>query len=372
MWNERLVNVLINIRFVQSKCDYSMFIKNNDGVFIVLLVYVDDIILTGNNEKEINNVKTLLKSEFLIKDLGLLKFFLGIEVIRTHEGIVLSQRKYCMDLLNEFGLSGCKPVSCPIEPNYSVSNLCKKEASNFVDIGKYQKLVGKLIYLSHTRPDIAYTVHYLSQYMHKPTAAHSQIAFKLLRYLKNAPGAGLMFKQSEKFELSAYADSDWAKCVDSRKSVTGFGIFLGNSLISWKSKKQSVVSRSSAEAEYRSMCAALCEIMWLINVLQELQVKVDLPVVLKCDSTAALSIAANPVFHDKTKHFEIDLFFLREKIASGLVKTVGVSSGDQLADMFTKGLLPADHNKMCKSLGLSNPFSIKTEGGVKDIDDFQF
>ncbi|MFS7910246.1 putative RNA-directed DNA polymerase [Helianthus anomalus] len=311
MWNERLVNVLINIGFVQSKCDYSMFIKNNDGVFIVLLVYVDDIILTGNNEKEINKVKTLLKSEFLIKDLGLLKFFLGIEVIRTHEGVVLSQRKYCIDLLNEFGLSGCKPVSCPIEPNYSISNLCKKEASNFVDIGKYQKLVGKLIYLSHTRPDIAYTVHYHSQYMHKPTAAHSQIAFKLLRYLKNAPGTGLMFKQSEKFELSAYADSDWAKCVDTRKSVTGFGIFLGNSLISWKSKKQSVVSRSSAEAEYRSMCAALCEIMWLINVLQELQVKVDLPVVLKCDSTAALSIAANPVFHDKTKHFEIDLFFLR-------------------------------------------------------------
>ncbi|XP_035845685.1 uncharacterized mitochondrial protein AtMg00810-like [Helianthus annuus] len=343
MWNERLVNVLLNIGFVQSKCEYSMFIKNNDGVFIVLLVYVDDIIVTGNNEKEINNVKTFLKSEFLIKDLGQLKFFLGIEVIRTDEGIALSQRKYCMDLLNEFGMSGCKPVSCPIEPNYSVSNLCKKEASNFVDICKYQKLVGKLIYLSHTRPDIAYTVHYLSQHMHKPTAAHSQIAFKLLRYLKNAPGA----------------DSDWAKCVDSRKSVTGFGIFLGNSLISWKSKKQSVVSRSSAEAEYRSMCAALCEIMWLINVLQELQVKIDLPVMLKCDSSAALSIAADSVFHDKTKHFEIDLFFLREKIASGLIKTVGVSSGDQLADIFTKGLLPADHNKMCKSLGLSNPFDLR-------------
>ncbi|KAJ0493281.1 putative RNA-directed DNA polymerase [Helianthus annuus] len=277
-----------------------------------------------------------------------------------------------MDLLNEFGMSGCKPVSCPIEPNYVVTNLCKKEENNFVNVNEYQRLVGKLIYLSHTRPDIAYAVHFLSQYMHKPTMAHSQIVFKLLRYLKGAPGAGLMFKKGDRFELSAYADFDWAKCIDSRRSVTGFCIFLGNSLISWKSKKQSVVSRSSAEAEYRSMCAALCEIMWLVNILQELQVKVTLPIELRCDNTAALSIAANPVFHDKTKHFEIDLFFLREKIASRIVKTVGVSSLNQYADLFTKGLHPVDHLKMCKCLALSNPFSIKTEGGVKEINILSF
>ncbi|KAJ0567388.1 putative RNA-directed DNA polymerase [Helianthus annuus] len=363
MWNEKLVNALLKIGFYQSKCDYSMFIKSDNNVFIVMLVYVDDIILTGNNKQEINNVKRLLQSEFKIKDLGLLKFFLGIEVIKTTEGICLSQRKYCVDLLNEFGMSGCKPVSCPIEPNYVVTNLCKKEEANFVNVNEYQRLIGKLIYLSHTRPDIAYVVHFLSQYMHKPTSAHSQIAFKLLKALKGAPGAGLMFKKGDSFELSAYADSDWAKCIDSRRSVTGFCIFLGKSLISWKSKKQSLVSRSSAEAEYRSMCAALCEVMWLVNVLQELQVKIELPVELKCDNTAALSIAANTVFDDKTKHFEIDLFFLREKIGSGMVKTVGVSSLDQYADLFTKGLQPADHQKMCKSLGISNPFGIKTEGG---------
>ncbi|XP_022031366.1 uncharacterized mitochondrial protein AtMg00810-like [Helianthus annuus] len=338
---------------------HSMFVLSKGEVFIVLLVYIDDIILAGNNENKVNEVKNFLKTEFLIKDLGLLKFFLGIEVIKTDNGVCLSQRKYCMDLLNEYGMSGSKPLSCPIEQNHVLTNLTK-EKTNDVDITQHQKLVGKLIYLSHTRPDIAYSVHYLSQYMHKPTEAHTQIAFKVLRYLKAASGTGIMFTKTNSFHLTAFADSDWAKCIDSRRSVTGFCIFLGGSLVSWKSKKQSVVSRSSAEAEYRSMCSATCEVLWLINILRELKVDVTIPVVLKCDSTAALSIAANPVFHDKTKHFEVDLFFLREKIASGQIKTHGIKTEDQLADLFTKGLLPTAHSQMCKSLGLINLFAHST------------
>ncbi|XP_022008266.1 uncharacterized mitochondrial protein AtMg00810-like [Helianthus annuus] len=317
MWNERLVQVLTKLDFVQSKCDHSLFIKSGKSVFIALLVYVDDILLTGNCEHEINRIKNLLKTEFLIKDLGLLKYFLGIEVIKVTDGVCLSQRKYCMDLLNEYGMSGSKPTSCPIEQNHVLTKLTMQE-SKTVDVTQYQKLIGKLIYLSHTRPDIAYSVHYLSQFMHKPTETHTQIAFKVLRYLKGAPGTGILFKKGSTFHLTAFADSDWAKCIETRRSVTGFCIFLGNNLVSWKSKKQSVVSRSSAEAEYRSMCNATCEVLWLINILRELKVDVSIPVVLKCDNTAALSIAANPVFHDRTKHFEVDLFFLREKIASGI------------------------------------------------------
>ncbi|XP_021991814.1 uncharacterized mitochondrial protein AtMg00810-like [Helianthus annuus] len=356
MWNEKLVQVLVKLGFNQSKCDHSMFIKSNNSVFIVLLVYVDDIVLTGNNPDEINNIRNLLKKEFQIKDLGLLKYFLGIEVIKNNDDIYLTQRKYCMDLLNEYGMSGCKPVSCPIEQNYILTKLSKKEDLKDANVTEYQKLVGKLIYLSHTRPDIAYAVRYLSQYMHKPTEAHSQIAFRLLRYLKGAPGLGIMFKQSDTFQLTAYADSDWSKCVDSRRSVTGFCIFLGNSLVSWKNKKQSVVSRSSAKAEYRSMCSATCEILWFTNILRELGINVNLPVTLRCDNTTAISIAANPVFHDKTKHFEVALFFLREKIAAGIIKTAGIQSEFQLADLFTKALMPRNHDEMCKSLGLENLF----------------
>ncbi|KAJ0605178.1 putative cyclin [Helianthus annuus] len=136
-----------------------------------------------------------------------------------------------------------------------------------------------------------------------------------------------------------------------------FCVFLGNSLVSWKSKKQSTISRSSAEAKYRSMCAATCEVIWLLNVLKELKVDINLPIILHCDNTAAMSIAANPVFHERTKHFEIDLFFLREKNSKGIIRTVGVSSKDQTADVFTKGLLVHSHEKICNSLGMFDCFA---------------
>ncbi|KAI3730698.1 hypothetical protein L1987_61872 [Smallanthus sonchifolius] len=358
MWNEKLVGALLEVGFVQSKCDYSLFVKIEKSMLIVLLVYVDDIVVTGNDLTEIEKIKHFLKTKFLIKDLGVLKYFLGIEVIKSEKGICLNQRKYCMDLLTEFGLSGCKPVNTPIEQHYILMGLCKKNGSTLLNVSEYQKLIGKLIYLSHTRPDISYAVQFLSQFMHKPTNIHLQIALRLLRYLKRAPGNGILFSKGKKFDISAYANSDWGKCLESRRSVTGFAVFLGNCLVSWKSKKQSTVSRSSAEAEYRSMCAATCEVMWLINVLNELQVPVKLPVDLFCDNNAAVSIAANPVFHDRTKHFELDLFFLREKISSGVIKTVFVKSEYQVADVFTKGLLANQHAILSAKLGMFNCFGL--------------
>ncbi|KAJ0627129.1 putative RNA-directed DNA polymerase [Helianthus annuus] len=263
MWNEKLVGVLLNSGFVQSKCDTSLFVKNSDNIFVVLLVYVDDIVVTGNSLTEIEKVKQSLKSQFLIKDLGLLQYFLGIEVLTCDKGLCLSQRKYCTDLLAEYGMLGCKPVSIPIDQSHVVNALLESNSGPLHNITGYQQLVGKLIYLSHTRPDISYAVHVLSQFMHSPTEGHLKLAFHLLRYLKTAPGRGLLFSKGQSFDLTVFADSDWAKCLVTRKSVTGFCVFLGNSLVSWKSKKQSTVSRSSAEAEYRSMCAAACESVWI-------------------------------------------------------------------------------------------------------------
>ncbi|KAJ0900510.1 putative RNA-directed DNA polymerase [Helianthus annuus] len=356
MWNEKLVTVLTDMGFSQSKCDYSLFFKIHKDVIVYLLVYVDDIVITGNSVCEIDSVKQKLRSKFLIKDLGELKYFLGIEVIKQSSGVCLSQRKYCLELLTEYGMSGCKPVSNPIEQNHVITSLCKENSDIVDNITGYQKLVGKLIYLAHTRPDISYTVHYLSQYMHSPTQGHLKIAFRLLRYLKQSPGKGVLLSKGSNFKLLAYADSDWGKCLESRRSVTGFCVFLGNSLVSWKSKKQGTVSRSSAEAEYRSMCAAACEVVWLKNILHELDISVELPVFLHCDNSAALSIAVNPVFHDRTKHFEIDLFFLRDLISKGVIKAIGIQSEKQLADLMTKGLLIGQHNELCSKIGMYNPF----------------
>ncbi|KAJ0514307.1 putative RNA-directed DNA polymerase [Helianthus annuus] len=357
-WNEKLTSTLIEMGFEQSKNDYSLFIKSKNNVFVSLLVYVDDIVVTGNDENEINLVKTELSQKFMIKDLGKLKYFLGIEVIESELGICLSQRKYCIDLIDEFGMLGSKPVFNPIEQNVVVTDLVNSKSSDFelTNITNYQKLIGKLIYLTLTRPDISYAVHCLSQFMHKPLNSHFKIALRLLRYLKSSPGKGILFSKSDSFELKGYVDSDWGKCLSTRRSVTGYYVYLGNCLVSWKSKKQNTVSRSSAEAEFRAMNVAGCEIIYILKILEDLKLKPSLPVKMFSDNSAAIQIAANPVFHDRTKHFEIDLYFLREKVAAGVFKIIKIGTEHQPADLFTKGLNITQHNYLCKKLQLLDLF----------------
>ncbi|XP_071712848.1 uncharacterized mitochondrial protein AtMg00810-like [Rutidosis leptorrhynchoides] len=185
----------------------------------VLLVYVDDIVLTGNNILEIEKVKQFLCTKFLIKDLGKLKYFLGIEVVKSDKGLCLSQSKYCLELLSDFGLLGSKHVSTPLESNitiHHVDNRCDNDLP-LSNITEYQKLIGKLIYLTLTRSDISYTVQCISQYMHAPLTSHLKIALRLLRYLKTAPEKGILFSKCENLSLNTLVDCNWVKCITSRR-----------------------------------------------------------------------------------------------------------------------------------------------------------
>ncbi|XP_071688524.1 uncharacterized mitochondrial protein AtMg00810-like [Rutidosis leptorrhynchoides] len=312
-----------------------------------------DIVNTENNVDEINKSKTYLKSKFLITDLGKLKYFLSIEVSNNTDGVCLSQRKYCLDILVDYGMTGCKPVSTSMEQNLCVA--CEPSASDkhVANINEYQKLVGRLMYLTLTRHDISFAVHVFSQYMHSPLQSHSDLAFRVLRYLKGAPGKGIQIVKGNDFNLNAYCDSDSGKCKLNRKSVTGYLVFFCNSLTSWKSKeKQATISRSSAKAEYRAMGTAASEIVWIKNLL--LGIHIELPVKLHCHNTSAIQIAANPVYHERTKHFEIDMHFIREKVSSGLIKTVKVDSSNQLEDILIKGSGSYQHNVLSNALGLKD------------------
>ncbi|GKB53097.1 ribonuclease H-like domain-containing protein [Tanacetum coccineum] len=215
-----------------SKSDYSLYTKSDKDVSLALFVYVDDVINTGNNVSKIDKFKVFLKSKFMIKDLGKLKYFLGIEVINTDKGIYLNQKKYVLDLLSEYGMLACKPAKTPLMSKLVISSKATDNDHILDNIIDYQKLMGKLIYLTNTRPDISYDVHCLSQFTHSPLKSHLKIAFKILRYLKSYPGLGIHFIKNSGMRLKAFSDADWAKCVVTRRSVTGYCVFLNDSLVS--------------------------------------------------------------------------------------------------------------------------------------------
>ncbi|GJR84608.1 ribonuclease H-like domain-containing protein [Tanacetum coccineum] len=260
-WNVKLTSTLIENGFSQSKSDYSIYTKSDKGVFLALLVYVDDIIITGNNVSEIEKFKVFLKSKFMIKDLGKLKYFLGIEIVDIGKGICLNQRKYVLDLLSDYGMLACKPAKTPLPSKLVISNKATEKDPVLDNITDYQKLMGKLIYLTNTRPYISYDVHCLSQFMHSPLKSHLKTAFQILRYLKGCPGLGIHIVKESGMSLTAFSKADWAKCVVTRKFVTGYCVFLNNSLISWKNKKQKTLSKYSTEAEYRALASVTSEII---------------------------------------------------------------------------------------------------------------
>nr|GEV45611.1 integrase, catalytic core [Tanacetum cinerariifolium] len=291
--------------------------------------------LKRNDEKWIKRTKSHLDKEFIIKDLVPLKYFLGIEVAKTSEGLVLSQYKYTLDILQDSGLQGCHPSSFPMEPNLKPD---KGEEEEKIDASRYRRLVGRLLYLQVTRPDIAYSVSILSQFVGDPRRIHMEAANRVLRYLKTTIGQGILLPNTTVTDLVAYCDADWLGCPLSRRSRSGYVLLLGGAPISWKSKKQSVVSRSSAEAEYRSMATAVSEIMWVHWLLKEIDVVVVGPTPLFCDNQSAKHIANNLVFHERTKHVEMDCYFVRERVERKEIMPVHINSKKQIADLLTKPL----------------------------------
>jgi histone deacetylase 1/2 len=337
-WYSRLSTKLQMLGFKASKADTSLFFMKKGSLTMFVLVYVDDIIVVSSVPGATVALLKKLNEDFALKDLGELHYFLGIEVSKVRNGILLTQEKYANDILERVGMSQCKPVNSPMSTSeklsrYEGSILGPKDATN------YRSVVGALQYLTLTRPDISFAVNKVCQFLHAPTTVHWAAVKRILRYLKQTTNIGLKIGRSSSLLVSAFSDADWAGCLDDRRSTGGFAVFLGSNLVSWSARKQATVSRSSTEAEYKALANATAEVMWIQTLLMELGIPAPRAAKLWCDNIGAKYLSANPVFHARTKHIEVDYHFVRERVARKLLDIEFVSTKDQVADGFTKPLL---------------------------------
>ncbi|CAN6485107.1 unnamed protein product [Victoria cruziana] len=324
-WYDRFSDVMLKHNFKSCYSDTSMFIKDTSIGNVVLFLYVDDMIITGSDYEEILKVKNLLHNSFQMTDLEKLTFFLGIEVAYSQRRYFLSQMKFASDLIQKSGLSDDKVVDTP---EVLGVKLKIDDGEILANPTLFRQLVGALSYLTITRPDITHAVHFINQFQQRPTSVHMGAAMRIVR-LGGDP--------------------------NNRHSTTGLCVFLDDSLISWRCKKQSKVSLSSTEAEYRAMATTAMELVWLKSLLKDMGVSSIDQVKMFCDNKSAIYIASNHTFHDRTKHNEMDCHYVREEVLIKNLELAYVSSEFQLGDFFTKSLHSPRFHMLLGKLSIISP-----------------
>jgi hypothetical protein len=357
-WYSRIDSYLQSIGFIKSDVDPNLYLLMKGEDILILVLYVDDLFLTGA-ETLIAACKQDLAKEFEMKDLGLMHYFLGLEIWQQEGETFLGQGKYTIEILKRFGMEDCKSMTTPMITNLKKLN---SSESDKVNPTIYRQLIGCLMYLKNTRPDICFVVNTLSQHMVDPREVHWVAAKHILRYLKGTIEFGLQYLQGDQINLVGYSDSDWAGSTADRKSTSGCCFSLGSGVISWYSRKKKSVALSSAEAEYMAASQASCEAIWLRKMLINL-FETDLdPTTIFCDNQSCIKLSENPVFHDRSKHIEIRYHFIRDKVQKGVVKLQYISTNEQVADILTKALPKGKFEYFREKLGvLENPFLTKRE-----------
>ncbi|KAL2327521.1 hypothetical protein Fmac_020948 [Flemingia macrophylla] len=347
-WYDKLSSFLIENDFARGKVDCTLFRKKFKSDFIIVQIYVDDIIFGATNEVLCQEFSSMMQEEFEMSMMGELKFFLGLQILQSDEGIKIHQTKYIKELLKKFKMDDAKEMKTPMHPS---SALALDEDSPNVDQTQYRAMIGSLLYLTASRPDIMFSVYVCARFQVEPREVHLKVVKRIFRYLKGTINLGMCFRRSQDFSLLGYCDADYAGDRWERKSTSGGCHFMGSCLVSWTSKRQSTIVLSTCEAEYVAAGQCCTQLLWLKHQLEDYDIyEGNIPIM--CDNTAAINLSKNPVMHSRSKHIEIKHHFIRDHVEKGDCEMEFVNSEDQLADIFTKPLSKERFYDLRNKLGI--------------------
>ncbi|KAJ9546944.1 hypothetical protein OSB04_019487 [Centaurea solstitialis] len=350
-WYETLTNHLLSKGFKRGTIDTTLFLKKEGDDLLLVQIYVDDILFGSTNPELCTNFSKIMETEFEMSMIGELNFFLGIQVKQNPDGIFINQSKYIKDMLKKFHMTDCSPIKTPMP----TGNLLGPDlAGKSVDQKIYRSMIGSLLYLTATRPDIMFSTCFCARFQANPKDSHLAAVKRILRYLKGTPEMGLWYLKDSGFELISFTDSDYGGCKLGRKSTSGSCQFLGDKLVSWTSKKQNCVSTSTAEAEYVATASCCSQVLWMKTQLLDYGYKLK-RVSIYCDSESAIAITSNPVQHSKTKHIDIRYHFIKDNVEKDNIEMFFVQTDYQLADLFAKPLDEKRFNFLVSKLGMLSP-----------------
>nr|ABA98097.1 retrotransposon protein, putative, Ty1-copia subclass [Oryza sativa Japonica Group] len=338
VWYDRLENFLLAKGFTMGKVDKTLFVFKHGDNQLFVQIYVDDIIFGCSTHALVVDFAEVMRREFEMSIMGELSYILGLQIKQTPQGTFVHQTKYTKDLLRRFKMENCKPISTPIG---SIAVLDPDEDGEAVDQKEYRSMIGSLLYLTASRPDIQFAICLCARFQASPRASHRQAIKRIMRYLNHTLEFGIWYSTSSSICLSGYSDADFGGCRIDRKSTSGTCHFLGTSLIAWSSRKQSSVAQLTAESEYVAAASCCSQILWLLSTLKDYGLTFE-KAPLFCDNTSAINIAKNPVQHSRAKHIDIRFHFLRDHVEKGDVQLQFLDTKLQIADIFPK---PLDSNR---------------------------
>ncbi|GKA43848.1 ribonuclease H-like domain, reverse transcriptase, RNA-dependent DNA polymerase [Tanacetum coccineum] len=350
-WNIKLDNTLKSLDFKKCALEQAIYTKKSKDSILLIGVYVDDLIITGTPKKEIDNFKAQMEEKFEMSDLGLLAYYLGIEVTQSNGDISIKQSAYASKILKEAGMTDCNETLIPMDPG---TRLTKITEGTMVNSTEYRSLIGCLRYLLHTRPDLSYSVGLLSRFMQEPREQHMKAIRQVLRYVKGTKDYGITYKHNGGNKIHGFSDSSYGVNTQEGKGTTGIVFYYGESPISWSTQKQATVALSSCESEFIAATAAATQALWLKRLLSKLTHSQEEKVTIQVDNKSAIALMKNPVFHGRSKHIDTKYHFIRECIEREDIQVEFVNGEYQKADILTKALPRIKFLTMRQFIGLKN------------------